>query len=169
MPPGLRRSDATLHTTFEVETPSEQESDVDARTAVRTASATARAPEKSAVDGTQVEVALVQPGSLDPRHDLAYRRPDRVGVLPVQRVPGPHEHRLRAAAQRLGGAHGGVDAEPACGVVRRRHDASALGVAADDERERAQARLLELLHGGEERVEVQVREDRHSAKATVPA
>ena len=47
MPPGLRRSDATLHTTFDVETPSEQESEVDARTAVRTASATARAPEKS--------------------------------------------------------------------------------------------------------------------------
>ena len=50
MPPGLRRSEATLQTTFEVETPSEHESAVDARTAVRTASATARAPEKSAVD-----------------------------------------------------------------------------------------------------------------------
>ncbi len=44
MPPGFRRSEATLQTTFDVETPSEQESDVAARTDVCTASATARAP-----------------------------------------------------------------------------------------------------------------------------
>ena len=44
IPPGLRRSEATLQTTFEVETPREHESEVAARTDVCTASATARAP-----------------------------------------------------------------------------------------------------------------------------
>ena len=47
MPPGLRRSEATLQTTFDVETPSEHESAVAARTDTWTASATLRAPEKS--------------------------------------------------------------------------------------------------------------------------
>ena len=44
MPPGLRRSEATLQTTLEVETPSEQESDVVPLTATWTASASLRAP-----------------------------------------------------------------------------------------------------------------------------
>ena len=44
MPPGFRRSDAILHTTFAVDTPSEQESDVAPRTATCTASASRRAP-----------------------------------------------------------------------------------------------------------------------------
>ncbi len=42
-PPGLRRSDATFATTFDVATPSEHESRVRARTTARTASASARA------------------------------------------------------------------------------------------------------------------------------
>ena len=47
MPPGLRRSDAILHTTFEVPTPSEHVRLVVARTAVWIADATARARVKS--------------------------------------------------------------------------------------------------------------------------
>ena len=39
IPPGLRRSDATLQTTLDVETPSEHDSDVEPRTAACTASA----------------------------------------------------------------------------------------------------------------------------------
>ena len=42
-PPGLRRSEATLATTFDVATPIEQESRVRAFTTARTASASARA------------------------------------------------------------------------------------------------------------------------------
>ena len=45
IPPGLRRSEATLQTTFAVDTPSEQERDVAPRTATCTASARRRAPE----------------------------------------------------------------------------------------------------------------------------
>ena len=79
------------------------------------------------------------------------------------------EDRLRAAPERLGGAHRRVDAEPPRDVVRRRDDAAAVRIAADDERLVAERRVLELLDRGEERVEVEVREDRHSRKATVPA
>ena len=71
MPPGLRRSDAILHTTFEVPTPSEQVRLVVARTAVWIADATARARVKSRRDRAEVEVALVDPGALDARDDLA--------------------------------------------------------------------------------------------------
>ena len=74
---------------------------------------------------------------------------------------------MRAAAARLGGAHRRVDAEAAGDVVRRRDDAASLRVAADDERLRAQLRLLELLDRGEEGVEVEVGEDAHGTKAKV--
>jgi hypothetical protein len=47
MPPGFRRSDAILQTTFEVATPSEQLRLVFPRTAVWIAEATARARVKS--------------------------------------------------------------------------------------------------------------------------
>ena len=47
MPPGFRTSEATLQTTFEVETPREHESDVAARTASCTVSASPRASRNS--------------------------------------------------------------------------------------------------------------------------
>ena len=53
----------------------------------------------------EIEVALVDPGLLDRRHDLADDRPDLARVLPVERPARPHEHGLRAAAQRLGARH----------------------------------------------------------------
>jgi hypothetical protein len=77
-------------------------------------------------------------------------------------VARPHEDGVRAAPQRFGAAHRRVDPEPARDVVRRGHDPAAARVAADDERLRAQLRLLQLLDGGVERVEVEMREDRHS-------
>ena len=72
---------------------------------------------------------------------------------------------MRAAAQRLGAAHRGVDAEAARDVVRGRDDAAPARVAADDERLRAELRVLELLDGRVERVEVEVRDD-HTNKCT---
>ena len=168
IPPGLRRSEATLQTTFEVETPSEHDSEVAARTDVCTASATARAPVNVGDDGAEVEVALVDPDLLDPGHDLANRAPDRLRVLPVERVPGPDEDDVGAAPERLGRAHRRADPEAPRDVVRRRDDPAALRIAADDERPRAQRRVLELLDGGEERVEVEMGEYRHAGNATVP-
>ena len=119
-------------------------------------------------DGAEVEVALVDPDLLDPWHDLADRAPDRLRVLPVERVARPDEHDVGAAPERLGRAHRRADAEAPRDVVRRRDDAAALRIAADDERPRAQRRVLELLDGGEERVEVEMGEYRHAANATVP-
>ena len=71
----------------------------------------------------------------------------------------PDEDRVRAAAERLGARHRGVDPERAGGVVRRRHDAPSARIAADDERPVAQRRILELLDGGIERVQIEVRHD----------
>ena len=111
----------------------------------------------------EVEVALVEPGPLDARDDLAHRRPDGLRVLAVERVARADEDRVRAASQRLGAAHRGVDAEAARDVVRGRDDTASLRVAADDERLSPQLRLLELLHGGEEGVQVEMGENRHHA------
>src|SRR3989442_12915184 len=55
-----------------------------------------------------------------------------------------------------------MDAEAPRTVVRRRDHAAAARVAADDERLRAELGILELLDGGVERVEVEVRDDHHS-------
>ena len=106
------------------------------------------------------------------RDDPAHGRPHVPRVLAVERVARPHEHRVRAAADRLGGAHRRVDAEPPGDVVRGRDDAAPVRVAADDQRLRAQLGVLELLDGGVERVEVEVRDDAgngHANKRTDPA
>ena len=58
-----------------------------------------------------------------------------------------------------------MDAEAARDVVRGRDDAAAVRVAADDERLRAQLRVLELLDGGIERVEGEVRDDPRNSQA----
>ena len=49
-------------------------------------------------------------------------------------MPRPDEDDLGAAPERLGRAHRRPDPESARDVVRRRYDAAALGIAADDER-----------------------------------
>jgi hypothetical protein len=83
-------------------------------------------------------------------------------------VPRPQEDHVRAATQRLGGAHCGADPEPPRDVVRSRHHSPPAGVAADNERPRPERRVFELLDGREEGVEVQMREYRHDQdKATV--
>src|SRR6185436_3831728 len=109
-------------------------------------------------ESREVEVSLVESRALDERHDLAHGGPHRLRVLAVERVPGPDEDGLGAAAQRLGAAHRRVDPETPRRVVRRRDDSASLWVPADDERLAAQLRLLELLHGGVERIEVEMGE-----------
>ena len=74
-------------------------------------------------------------------------------------MPRPHERDGRAAAQRLGARHRREDAVPPRRVVRRRDHAAAVRVAADDERAPAQLGALQLLHGGEEGVQVEVGDD----------
>ena len=140
MPPGLRVSDATFATTFVV------------RDAER-----ARQPGRPAHGGLhrlgelagteevrrdlpEVEVALVQAGALDRRHDLAHALPDRSRVLAVQRMARPDEDRVRAAPQRLRAAHRRVDAEAARDVVRSGDDAAPVRIPADDQRLRREAR-----------------------------
>jgi hypothetical protein len=52
-----------------------------------------------------------------------------------------------------------VDPERPRSVVRRRYDAAPAGVSAHDERLVAELRMLQLLDRGEERIEVEVRDD----------
>ena len=158
-PPGLRRSDATLHTTFDVATPSEHDSEVAARTDVCTASGDPAGVAEVVDRRAEVEIPLVDAGSLDHRDDLANRRPDRLRVLAVEGMPWPQEDGVGAAPQRVRAAHRASDPELPGDVVGRRDDAATVRVAADDQRHRPQSRLLELLDCREERVEVQVGED----------
>ena len=90
--------------------------------------------QKVAGDLSEVEVALVDPGLLDRRDDLAHRAPDRPRVVAVEAVARPDEDGVRTAAQCLGAAHRRVDAVLTGDVVRGRDHAAALGVAADHER-----------------------------------
>jgi hypothetical protein len=52
-----------------------------------------------------------------------------------------------------------VDPVLARGVVRRRHDAPPAGVSTDHERLVAELRMLQLLDRGEERIEIEMRDD----------
>ena len=108
-------------------------------------------------------VALVDPRLLDRRDDLADGRPDLPRVVAVQRVARPDEHRVRAAAERLRGRHRRVDPERARHVVRRRDDAAAVWVAADDQGNRSQRRVFQLLDRGEERIQVEM-SDNHAGR-----
>ncbi len=115
-------------------------------------------------DLAEVEVTLVDARLLDRRHDLAHDRPDLARVLAVERMPRPHEHRRRAAAQRLRARHRRADAVAPRDVVRGRDDPASVRITADDERQAPELRVLELLDGGEEGVQVEVRDD-HRASA----
>ena len=165
IPPGFRRSEAILHTTFEV---ADSERAREARSATHgRLDRRCDRPRAREVGGdcAEVEVALVDSGALEPRDDLSDRVPHDPRVLPVERMPWPQEHGGRAAPQRLGCAHRRVDPELPGRVVGSRNDSAAVRVAADDERLLAQLGILELLDGCEERVEVEVGEDPHRRKA----
>ncbi len=82
-------------------------------------------------------------------------------------MTGADEHRVRAAAERLGSRHRGVDPEAPGDVVAGRDDSSSVRVAPDDQRHPSQRGLLELLDGGEERVQVEVRND-HEKRVEMP-
>jgi hypothetical protein len=75
----------------------------------------------------------------------------------------PDENRRRAAASRLGARHRRADPVTACDVVRGGDDAASLRIAADDERHVPELRVLELLDRGEERIQVEVRDDHRRA------
>ena len=60
-----------------------------------------------------------------------------------------------------------MDPVPASDVVGRRHHPAPVRVAADHERPLAQLGRLQFLHGGEERVQVEMRDDHGSSRYTV--
>ena len=74
---------------------------------------------------------------------------------------GVDEDGVRAAPQRLGAAHRRTDTVRAGDVVSGSHDAPAAGVTSHDERLCCELGALELLHGCEEGVQVEMRDDHH--------
>src|SRR4029450_2489698 len=101
-------------------------------------------------------------------HALAPGVPAHPRVRRVDGVTGADEDGVWTAPQCLGAAHRRMDPEPAGHVVRGRDDAASMRIAADDKRLRAQRWILELLHGGEEGVEGEVRDDHRITVRTGP-
>jgi hypothetical protein len=75
-------------------------------------------------------------------------------------VPGTYEHRLRTPPAGFRAAHRRADAVLASLVVCGGHYAPSVRVAADHERPRGELRLLQLLDGCEEGIEIEMRDDR---------
>src|SRR3989304_7520489 len=76
-------------------------------------------------------------------------------------MAGAHEDRVRTPPGPPRCTHRRVDPEGPRSVVRRRDDASAVWIAPDHEGSLAELGVLELLDRGEERVQVEVSENRH--------
>ena len=101
-----------------------------------------------------VQIGLVDAGRLHGRRKFAQARHDAGGKLAVARPPSPEENALRAEPPGRGHGHGRVDAE-APGLIGSRGDDPA-PVAADDDRPAPKRGIVQLLHGGEERIHVQM-------------
>jgi hypothetical protein len=106
-----------------------------------------------------VEEGLVDRKSLDQRRGVVEHLEHRLARLDVDRHPRRHHDRLRAETARPPTAHSAVDAKGLGLVARRQHDPTA-----DDDRPAPQARIIPLLHRGEEGVGVRMEDrglDRH--------
>ena len=100
-----------------------------------------------------VQERLVHRNRLHQRRGVAENLEDRVAGLRVSGHPGRDHRGLRAQPSRLGAAHRGAHAV-GLGLVAGRQYHS----AADDHRPAAQGRVVALLDGGIERVEVRVQD-----------
>ena len=132
-PPGLRRSEATFATTFEVATPER---------ARQPGARRGRRPHGFGERARVVERrARPRRGRGSPRRCRPARRsaPSRGPSPDLPSTRGrararAHEDDVRAAPQRLRAGHRRADPEAAGGVVRGRDHAAAVRVAADDQR-----------------------------------
>ena len=114
------------------------------------------------VRGREVDEGLVERQRLDQGGQLPQQLHHRAAGRPVGVEPAGEVRRVGAACARLAGRHRRADPEGPGLVGRRRHHAAAADPAHDD-RLAAQRRLVALLHGGEERVQVDVEDRRVGA------
>ena len=119
--------------------------------------------------GGQVDERLVQRQRLHQRGGLAQHRHHQLAAGAVGVEAAAQERRVGAPRACLAGRHRRPDAVLAC-LVRRRGDHPAPADAADHDRLAAQRRLVALLDGREERVEVEVqhRRDRTHGRNVAP-
>ena len=158
-----------MQTTFDVETPSEHERRVDAADGglhrLREAAARSKRSRRRCR------------GRGSPRRSRFARAAGRPRRSRARRPASTRGRGRAAGGRRRPPGSGGVPRRRSSRsgsrtpgrVVRGRDDAAPVRVAADDERLRPQRRILELLDSREERVEVEMGEDRHADKATVRA
>src|SRR5699024_1386738 len=78
------------------------------------------------------------------------------GRFSIDLEPGAHENGLRAQAVGMGGRHGGVNTETSRFVAAGRDHASAVGRTTNDQWSPPVFRVITLLHGGVERIHVDV-------------
>ena len=113
--------------------------------------------------GFKVDERLVEAERLHPRGDLAEEVHDDQRRRAVGREPAAEEGRVPGASPGLGSGHGGADPELPGLVGGRRHDATRPGTA-DDDGLAPQRRLVALLDGRVERVEVEVEDAAHESR-----
>ena len=169
-PSGLSRSLAILATSLEVATPTEpQRPPVTSRTSSLSCSATAVTPATLTVVQAgrgEVDERLVERERLDQGRELAQQRHHRDAAGPVGVEPAGEERRVRAAGARLGGGHRRAHPEGA-GLVGRGGDDAAAADPAHHDRLAAQRRLVALLDGREEGVQVDVQDRRVGAHVLI--
>ena len=165
MPSGLSSSLATLARNFEDAMPTDRSEPardlLHAPPQLGTRRGDGADLEVGQAGGREVDERLVQRQRLDERGEVAQHLHDLLAGRAVGVEAAAEERSVGAACPRLAPRHGGPHAVAAGLVGRGGHHAPAAG-AADDDRLAAQRRLVALLDGGEEGVQVEV-EDRRSA------
>ena len=156
MPCGLRKSLAILATSLLVATPSEADSrsSRSMRSCRVCASCAGRAVVR--LGAGDIQEGFVDGDRLEQRRVLAEDRHHLARHLGVAAAMARDEDGLGAEAQRLGGGHGGVDAELARLVGRGSDHPAHLGPAAHDDRHADQRGIVQPLDRHEEGVEVDV-------------
>jgi len=109
-------------------------------------------------DCGEVEVALVDAHLLDARAQLPDERPHLLRALAVPGMIGRDEDRVRTAPPGLRRAHARADPERPRLVARGRDPRRGSRACHRRPRQPAQFRTVELLAGGEEGVEIEVRD-----------
>ena len=109
------------------------------------------------LEPANVEERLVDRQPFDKGRGIVEHAKERPAGLGVDRHPRRYDHRTRAQPPRLPAAHRGAHAEGLGLVARGEHDSSA-----DDHGPAAQTRIVPLLDGRVERVEVGVEDRRRT-------
>jgi hypothetical protein len=114
-----------------------------------------------ALGAGDIEIGFVDGGHFDQRGKVLEHGVDLLRIFAVAGGVAVDEDGLRAEFVCGAQGHGGVDAEFARGVGGGGNYAALVGAAADDDGLAFEGRVVELFHGNEEGVHVDVEEGAH--------